>query len=76
MKNPKLQVVSTRVTRPLARAIEEYLHIDAHVSPSDFIRDAIREKLKRDVPELYQRMLQVEMKDAEARKTVRGGGEC
>lgn len=57
MKNPKLKVVSTRVTEPLARAIEEYLRIDAHVSPADFIRDAIREKLKRDVPKLYKQLL-------------------
>jgi len=57
MKNPKLKVVSTRVTEPLARAIEEYLRIDAHVSPADFIRDAIREKLKNDAPELYRKML-------------------
>jgi len=63
VKNPKLKVVSTRVTGLLARAIEEYLRIDAHVSPADFIRDAIREKLKNDVPELYQKMLQKEMEE-------------
>jgi len=57
MKNPKLKVVSTRVTEPLAKAIEEYLQIGAHVSPADFIRDAIREKLRNDAPELYRKML-------------------
>jgi len=63
MKNSKLIVVSTRVTKPLAKAIEKYLQIDAHVTPADFIRDAIREKLKRDVPHLYQKMLQGETKE-------------
>jgi len=57
MKNPKQKTVSTRITEPLARAIEEYLQIGVHVSPADFIRDAIREKLKKDAPELYQKIL-------------------
>jgi Arc/MetJ-type ribon-helix-helix transcriptional regulator len=57
LEKPKLKVVSTRVTEPLAKAIEEYLHMDAHVSPADFVRDAIREKLKRDAPQLYNKML-------------------
>jgi Arc/MetJ-type ribon-helix-helix transcriptional regulator len=56
----KLKVVSTRVTEPLAKVIEEYLRIDAHVSPADFIRDAIREKIKRDAPYLYKKMLSME----------------
>ena len=56
MGNQKLKVISTRITEPLARVIEEYLRMDAHVTPSDFIRDAIREKLKRDTPELYRSM--------------------
>jgi len=63
MRNPKLVVVSTRVTKPLAKVIEEYLQVDAHVTPADFIRDAIREKLKRDVPDLYQKMLQGEARE-------------
>lgn len=57
MENPRLKVISTRVTDNLAEAIQEYLRMDAHVSPSDFVRDAIREKLKRDVPQLYESML-------------------
>jgi len=57
MEKTKLKVISTRVTAPLAKAIEEYLRMDAHVSPADFVRDAIREKLKRDAPQLYQKML-------------------
>jgi hypothetical protein len=30
------------------------------VSPADFIRDAIREKIKRDAPYLYKKMLSME----------------
>lgn len=56
MENQKLKVISTRITEPLARVIEEYMKMDAHVTPADFVRDAIREKLKRDTPELYKSM--------------------
>jgi len=57
MKNPESLVVSARVTKPLALAIEKYLHLNAHVSPSDFIRDAIREKLQRDASWLLDEMI-------------------
>ena len=56
MKSQKLKVVSTRITESLAQIIEEYLQLDAHVTPADFFRDAIREKLKRDTPDLYNSM--------------------
>lgn len=54
----KTKVVATRVTDPLAKLIERYLKMDAHVSPADFIRDAIREKIQRDAPHLYQELFQ------------------
>jgi Arc/MetJ-type ribon-helix-helix transcriptional regulator len=57
MKNPESLVVSARVTKPLALAIEKYLSLNAHVSPSDFIRDAIREKLDRDASWLLDELL-------------------
>lgn len=60
MENHKLKVISTRITKPLARVIEEYMRMDAHVTPADFVRDAIREKLKRDTPELYATMFTTE----------------
>lgn len=58
MQNPKLVVVSTRVTVPLAETIQKYLLADSHVSPADFVRAAIREKLKRDAPQLFLEMYQ------------------
>ena len=56
MKSQKLIVVSTRITESLAHIIEKYLQLDAHVTTADFIRDDIREKLKRDTPDLYNSM--------------------
>ena len=56
MENQKLKVISTRITESLARVIEDYIRRDTHVTQADFVRDAIREKLKRDTPELYRSM--------------------
>ena len=47
------QVLSVRVTKSMVNIIWKYLQIDTHVSKSDFVRDALREKIKRDTPQLY-----------------------
>lgn len=52
------KVVSTRVTLRLAELIEEFCRRGAHINPADFIRDAIRDKLQREAPELYNKFLQ------------------
>jgi len=56
MKNPKLVVVSTRITEPFAKIIEEYMRRDAHVSPADLLRDALREKIRNEAPDLYEKL--------------------
>jgi len=53
----ELEVISVKVTKPLAEMIKEYMKLDAHVTLSDFVRDAIREKIKNDAPWLYEKML-------------------
>jgi len=58
MDGRKTKIVATRVTLNLAKLIEEYCKRDAHVNLADFLRDAIREKLQRDVPELYSKLFQ------------------
>jgi len=52
------QVLSVRVTKSMAKLILSYLQIDTHVSKSDFLRDAVREKIKRDTPQLYAGLFQ------------------
>jgi len=49
--------ITVRVKPELKEALsEEYCRRDAHVNPADFIRDAIREKIEKDAPELYRRL--------------------
>ena len=61
------EVVATRVTPQLAELIKEICRRDAHVNPADFIRDAVREKIQRDAPELYRELFRTE-KTAEGSK--------
>lgn len=58
MKAEKTKVVATRVTSNTAELIEEFCRRDGHVNLADFIRDAIREKLQREAPELYRRFFE------------------
>ena len=53
----KTKVVSCRVPERLAELIKKYCALDMHVNPADFVRDAIREKIKRDAPRLCEQLL-------------------
>ena len=60
IKTPDSMVISARITMPLAHAIEKYLPLNTYVTPSDFIRDAIREKLRREASWLLDEMIEPE----------------
>jgi len=65
----ELQVISVKVSKPLYALVEKYLELDAHVTKSDFVRDAIRQKLKNDAPWLLEEMFKNEGKRSEKRST-------
>jgi len=54
----RTRVIATRVTRRFAALLEEYCRQDAHVNLADLIRDAIREKIQREAPELFAKLFQ------------------
>lgn len=58
MRGEKTRVVATRVTVKTAELIAEFCRRDAHINSADFIRDAIREKLQREAPELYRQLFE------------------
>lgn len=58
MKAGKTKVVATRVTCRTSELIDEFCRRDGHVNVADFVRDAIREKLQREAPELYRRFFE------------------
>jgi Arc/MetJ-type ribon-helix-helix transcriptional regulator len=67
-KEDELEVVSVRVSRSLYRLMMKYIEVDTHATLSDFLRDAIREKLKRDAPWLYAEMIKEISKETQKSK--------
>ena len=49
--------VNVRITPTLKKIIEKYIDQDTYINLSDFARDALREKIKRDAPWLIVDML-------------------
>jgi Arc/MetJ-type ribon-helix-helix transcriptional regulator len=45
--------VGARIPSRFKELIAEFLKRDTHLNESDFVRDALREKIRRDAPELY-----------------------
>jgi len=50
----KTEVVGARIPLKLRQAMREYIRQDTHINESDFVRAAIREKIKRDAPHLIR----------------------
>ncbi|MCS7124805.1 MAG: ribbon-helix-helix domain-containing protein [Candidatus Bathyarchaeota archaeon] len=48
--------ISARIPSSLKQLMEAFIARDAHLNKSDLIRDAIREKIQREAPELYKRL--------------------
>lgn len=55
-----LDVLSVRITKSMTRIIDKFLVIDSHVTKSDFVRDAIRDKIRKEAPHLYLEMFEGE----------------
>jgi Arc/MetJ-type ribon-helix-helix transcriptional regulator len=53
--------IAARVPLKLKKLMEQFVAQDLHINESDLIRDAIREKIQRDAPELYKRLFQEEL---------------
>jgi Arc/MetJ-type ribon-helix-helix transcriptional regulator len=56
----RLVALNVRIPRKLKELIGEYVALDGHKDASEFARDALREKIQRDAPELYNRLFRKE----------------
>jgi len=54
MEGREYTIITTKITKRMREVIEEYIKRNLHVTISDFVRDAIREKLERDAPHLVE----------------------
>jgi Arc/MetJ-type ribon-helix-helix transcriptional regulator len=52
----ELANLNVRIPRTLKELIHRYLDCDCHTNTSEFTRDALREKLAKDAPELYKQL--------------------
>ncbi|MDI6847285.1 MAG: ribbon-helix-helix domain-containing protein [Candidatus Bathyarchaeia archaeon] len=50
--------VSARIPRTLKELMQQFVARNAHINESDLIRDAIREKIQREAPELYRQLFE------------------
>ena len=65
MEKRKDAFVAARVPKTLKELIQKIVSLDAHLNEADFVRDAIREKIQRDAPELYKQLF---VKESEQRE--------
>jgi len=57
MGKSKLVVVSTRMPKPLVDLMKKFLKNSAYVNVADFLRDAVRDKIRLEAPGLYRQFL-------------------
>lgn len=60
MTEEKLVQLNVRVPRTLKVLMREYIALDAHKDLSELTRDALREKIQRDAPGLYEKLFEKE----------------
>jgi Arc/MetJ-type ribon-helix-helix transcriptional regulator len=63
MEQEKLVQLNVRIPRTLKKLMKEYIELDAHKDISELTRDALREKIQRDAPNLYQEQFKKEPKE-------------
>jgi Arc/MetJ-type ribon-helix-helix transcriptional regulator len=55
--------ITFRIPVTLRDLVRKYIELDAHMNESDFYRDAAREKIQRDAPELYKKLFEAMEKE-------------
>ena len=56
IENEHMTQVSFRIPKSLKELVEKFVTQDCHVNPSDFFREALRDKIKQEAPELYAQL--------------------
>jgi Arc/MetJ-type ribon-helix-helix transcriptional regulator len=50
--------ISARIPYNLKKLMQKYVALDTHINESEFIRDAIREKIRREAPDLCRELFE------------------
>lgn len=56
-KVAEMPIISARVSKAFKKVIQKYIELDTHVTESDLVRDAVREKIGKNAPFLLKEMI-------------------
>jgi Arc/MetJ-type ribon-helix-helix transcriptional regulator len=62
VQKKEIESLHVRVPSTLKQLMQKYVELDYHINISDFTRDALKEKLKRDAPHLYKEVFKENQK--------------
>jgi len=48
--------VTVRMPRTLKELMTQFVALDTHINESDLVRDAVREKIQKEAPQLYSQL--------------------
>lgn len=65
MSKENMVHLNVRVPRNLKKLMKDYIDLDTHKDLSEFTRDAIREKIQRDAPDLYKKLFEKKKEESE-----------
>lgn len=54
----KLVHMTVRVPKTLRDLIRQHIELDTHINESEFVRDALREKIQRECPDIYKQQFE------------------
>jgi hypothetical protein len=60
MAKEKDVIIAFRAPATLRDIVEQFILLDTHMNESDFCRDAVRQKIQREAPDLYKRLFEKE----------------
>jgi len=58
MDKEETTTITFRLPLTLRDLLKKYLSLDTHMNESDFLREAMREKIKQDAPRLYKELFE------------------
>ena len=59
MERKEMTNINVSLPQTMKDLIEQFVSMDTHMNLSEFVRDAIRQKLEKDAPHLYKELFEV-----------------
>jgi Arc/MetJ-type ribon-helix-helix transcriptional regulator len=58
MTKQKTKVIATRIPEQFAEILQTYCKKEAYINLADLLRDALRNKIQHEAPQLYNQLFQ------------------